>query len=232
MSTESVGPAPKAEHGSLRITKHHHACVFVEDGGTRLLIDPGELGPRPSLDGVDAVLITHRHFDHFDPVFVHQALEHSIPVWAPADVLDDVGGHEKLHEAAPGASFAIGTLTVMVAGEHHAEVHPEVPGPANRAYLIGETVFITGDEHPAPPGPFTALVTPIDAPWLRAVDLIRYVRKVKPRQIIGIHDGLLNGHGRSVARHSAQHLLNEGAAESSVPNDGDTVHAVRASQKQ
>lgn len=73
----------------IHVTKHYHACVIVEDETTRILIDPGQLGPRPSLDCVDAVLITHRHFDHVAPDLVSQALDRSIPVWVPADALDD-----------------------------------------------------------------------------------------------------------------------------------------------
>lgn len=84
-------------------------------------------------------------------------------------------------------------------------------------------MFVTGDEHPVPPGPFTTLVTPIDAPWLRATDLIRYVRALKPYRVLGIHDGLLNQQGLDVAHHIAESLLQEGVTHASVPADGVTV---------
>jgi len=126
---------------SIRVTKIHHACLTIDDGRTRLLLDPGQLGPRPGLDGVDAVLITHRHSDHFDPDLVEEALRRGIPVWAPGDALDELGGldargEDGLHEAVTGTTLRIGTLPVQVAGNRHAEVHPTLPGPANRAYLV------------------------------------------------------------------------------------------------
>ena len=149
------------------MTKIHHACLTIDDGRTRLLLDPGQLGRRPGLDGIDAVLITHRHSDHLDPDLVEEALRRGIPVWAPGDALDELGGlgargEDGLHEAVTGTTLRIGTLPVQVAGNRHAEVHPTLPGPANRAYLIDGRVLVTGDEHPVPPDRLSALVTPVD----------------------------------------------------------------------
>ncbi len=204
----------------MRVWKHHHACVFVEAEQTTLLVDPGRLGPRPGLDDVDAILITHGHYDHFDPELTGRALSLGIPVWAPADVIETIGDRAGLHEAVPGTSFPVGPLDVQVAGNRRAEVHPSIGGPPNRAYFIGGAVFITGDEHPVPPAPVAALVTPIDAPWLRATDLIRYVCSIKPQQVIGIHDGLLNESGLDVARQCAGALVREGAERAFVLADG------------
>ena len=132
----------------IRVTKIHHACLTVDDGSTRLLLDPGRFGPRPDLDGIDAVLITHRHFDHFDPELVEEALGRGVPVWMPGDAFGDLGDSsgavgDNLHEAVAGATLRIGALTVRVSGGRHAEVHPTIPGPENRAYLIDERVLVT-----------------------------------------------------------------------------------------
>ena len=91
------------------VTKHHHACVFVDDETTRILVDPGRLGPPPALDGVGAVLITHAHFEHFDPDLVHDALHQGIDVWAPEDVIAELdltlglAGHMSVDELTPEA---------------------------------------------------------------------------------------------------------------------------------
>ena len=212
----------------IRMTKIHHACLTIDDGSTRILLDPGKFGPRPGLDGVDAVLITHRHVDHLDPDLVAEALRRGVPVWAPGDALGDIGDLDGVgaggpHEAVPGAALRIGSLSVQVAGERHAELHPTLPGPENRAYLIDERVLVTGDEHPVPPSRPTTLVTPADAPWLRATDLIRYVRDVHPELVVGVHDGLLNADGLSVARHVIDSLRDEGATRATMLSDGESI---------
>ncbi|WP_205623083.1 MBL fold metallo-hydrolase [Sciscionella marina] len=52
----------------MRITKFGHACVRVEKNGQAIVIDPGVMTTEPDvLAGVEAVLVTHEHFDHFDP---------------------------------------------------------------------------------------------------------------------------------------------------------------------
>ena len=215
---------------SIRVTKIHHACLTIDDGRTRLLLDPGQLGRRPGLDGIDAVLITHRHSDHLDPDLVEEALRRGIPVWAPGDALDELGGldargEDGLHEAVTGTTLRIGTLPVQVAGNRHAEVPPTLPGPATRAYLIAGGVLVTGDEHPVPPDRLSALVTPVDAPWLRVADLIRYVRALRPKLVVGVHDGLLNADGLAVASHVIESLRSEGAARATILADGEAILA-------
>lgn len=210
----------------LEITKGHHASVLVRSAGTRVLIDPGTLGPSPGPGSVDAILLTHDHFDHADPEVLTEAVEAGVPVWAPPDALDRLGlVGPQVHAARAGDEYEVGDLTVTVVGDRHAEVHPEVPGPMNRAYVLDGRVMVTGDAHPAPPGPVDVVVTPVDAPWLRATDLIRYTRTLRPGLVVGVHDGLLNEDGGEVARSVLASLTREGADAVVLPAIGEAVRA-------
>ncbi len=206
----------------MRITKLHHACVTITDGDSVVLVDPGEFAP-VSVDGVDAVLVTHRHPDHLDPKVIAGALAQGIPVWLPADAAEDFLPNEGVHVAEPGDEFTVGQLPIRVCGDRHAELHPEIAAPLNRGYIVGDGVLITGDEHIDPPTPVRVLITPINAPWLRSVDLIRYVRKVRPALVLGVHDGLLNRTGRGIAASITGWLEREGARKARLLDDGEVL---------
>lgn len=207
----------------LRVTKVHHSCLIVTDGETKILIDPGVLGQAPSLASVAAILVTHAHFDHFSPEIVRDALTRGIPVWAPSDALSDLTPDPNLHAAVAGETLTIGTITVVVGGKLHARLHPDSTPPQNRTYVLNHELFVTGDALAVPPAPFTAVATPINAPWLKLPDLITYIRDLRPDVVIGIHDGLLNADGLSVAHRGAGSLVAEGAGSVLLPEDGETV---------
>src|SRR5277367_2154578 len=67
-------PDPQGRKGVLpmtekvRITHYGHACVLAElPDRTRVLFDPGTYSAGfEDLAGLDAVLVTHEHPDHFD----------------------------------------------------------------------------------------------------------------------------------------------------------------------
>src|SRR5687767_12163927 len=63
---DRVYGAYRPEEASVRLIKYAHACVRVESDAAVLVIDPGVFTERKALDGVDAVLITHEHFDHLN----------------------------------------------------------------------------------------------------------------------------------------------------------------------
>lgn len=213
---------------ALRIVKHHHACVEIVAGSGRILVDPGSFGPAPGLDGVDAVLVTHEHPDHADPDVLAAALARGIPVHGPAsarDVLGDLVDDDATgwHVQAPGDRLTAAGLDVVVGGGPHAAMHPDVAGPENLSYLVAGTVLVTGDRHTPWDLEVPVLVTPVDAPWLRAVDLIRYVRQVAPRTVVGVHDGLLNDTGLSVADRVLASLEREGVTRTVRPAVGEEI---------
>ena len=50
----------------MKITKLGHCCLIVKEGNITILTDPGSYTTdQNTVKGIDIVLITHEHGDHF-----------------------------------------------------------------------------------------------------------------------------------------------------------------------
>lgn len=183
--------------GCMRLTKFGHACVRLEKDSQVLVIDPGAMTPETAaLADADAVLITHEHFDHFDPERLRAAAAenpdltvHTCP--GVARHLDGLG--DRVRVVSEGDVLTIAGFQVRVAGDKHHPHHPDTPPVDNVGFLIDGEVFHPGDALTVLDAP--TLLAPGQAPWLTMPDLIRYLRTMAPRRVYAVHDGLLNEWG-------------------------------------
>lgn len=177
----------------MNLIKYGHASIALERDGRRLVVDPGGLTPEDALAGADAVLITHEHFDHFDPAKLGTAPE----IWTNADVAK-ILDRENVHVVGEGDTFEAAGFEVRAYGQWHASLHRDIPRVRNVGFLVAGTVFHPGDALTVPDVPVPALMLPVHAPWSRIGDLIDWVREVKPQRTVGVHDGALNPVGRAM----------------------------------
>ncbi|MGW5306094.1 MBL fold metallo-hydrolase [Streptomyces griseoluteus] len=168
----------------MKLTKRGHACVRLENDGGVLVIDPGLWSEEDAAAGADAILVTHEHFDHFDEERLRFALEANpaAGLWAPAVVADQVAAAfpHRVHTVGDGDALTLAGFDVQVHGEWHAMIHPDIPQISNVGYLVDGSVFHPGDA-------LTVLS-----------EVIEYVREVRPRRSVDVHDGLLTDRSRPV----------------------------------
>ena len=116
----------------MKINFMGHAGLLVEAGQSRVLVDPilhddllagGFIGfsawrklDRAAMPAPTSLVITHRHFDHFDPISL-KLLDRTLPVFVPRDGglitrLNDLG-FTKLHVLDPWRKVEHDGLTLL-----------------------------------------------------------------------------------------------------------------------
>jgi len=190
----------------MRLTHLGHACLLVETGGQRLLVDPGVFSHGiVDVTGLNVILVTHQHADHVDlqrlPAILEanpQARLYAEP--QAAAVMEEAGiGSE--HTVA-GEELSFGRVLVMPVGEKHALINEALPRIGNLGVVIraeGEpTLFHPGDAYDAAPGQIDILAVPLNAPWTASRDTVAFAQRIAPKVSIPIHDALLNDIGRQL----------------------------------
>ncbi|SDJ57501.1 L-ascorbate metabolism protein UlaG, beta-lactamase superfamily [Streptomyces indicus] len=209
--------------GRMELTKKTHACVRLEKDGRSLVVDPGLFGEADAAVGADAILVTHEHPDHFAEDRLRAALEANpaAEVWTLRSVAEQISAAfpGRVHTVGHGDTFTAAGFDVQVHGELHAVIHPDLPRITNIGFLVDGSVFHPGDALTVPGHPVDTLLLPVMAPWSKVSEVIDYVREVKPRRTIDVHDALLTDLARPVYD---THLTNLSGAEHLrlAPGDG------------
>jgi len=154
---------PVLQAGQVSLTWIGHASFLVQSPGVNLLIDPNwarwlkvikrlrepgiELNALPE---IDAVLVTHAHFDHLDRKTL-RLVARDQPIVVPRNVgrLVQGLGFDRVHELDVWESMQLGSVRVTMTPAHHwgarmlADTHRGFGG-----FLLeieGRTIFHCGD---------------------------------------------------------------------------------------
>jgi L-ascorbate metabolism protein UlaG (beta-lactamase superfamily) len=180
----------------MRFAHFGHSCVLVETGAARLLFDPGTLSSGyTGLRDLTAILITHQHFDHLDeatlPALV-KANPRAALVVDPdtAPVVRKLGLTARV--AGTGDAFELGGAAINVVGGEHATIYGDFPGISNAGYVIDHGAFYhPGDALFVPEQAVDVLGAPVLAPWMKVAEGVDFIRAIKPRVSLPIHEALL-----------------------------------------
>lgn len=191
----------------MRITKFGHSCLFIEaaatagqEGEARILIDPGsyvflDAPIKPEdLPQCNVLLLTHEHPDHTYPEALKVILQKSKPI-----ILTNTGVQKVLREhgiesevLARGEERTLHGVTIRAVACDHGHLADHIPLPEQSGFLIANKLFHPGDcVSPSEDVHAEILAVPVAAPWMKISEGLEFVKKIKPKVAIPIHDAIL-----------------------------------------
>ncbi len=183
----------------MRITKLEHSGLAFEKDGQTLIVDPVEFTKQlPIFQNVVAIIITHKHSDHFQPNVIDKIISSNPEAkifttedTAPSIVNDTI--------VRAGDSYNVGSFKLNFFGRDHAAI---VPGqvPCMNIGVVVDDVFVNpGDSFDLPGMAAKFLFVPTAAPWLKIVESMEYIERAKPEVVIPVHDALLSELGEGIS---------------------------------
>jgi L-ascorbate metabolism protein UlaG (beta-lactamase superfamily) len=182
----------------MRISKYIHSCLLVEEGGEKILFDPGvfsfiEQRVRPeTFKDVSTIILTHQHPDHVDI----NALK-SIVAESGASVITNSEGKAALAKenidvtVVEEGSYQTKNYTIRaLTAQHEKILSPMLP--QNTAYILNDIFLNPGDSFAsllAPLKGIQVLALPVTAPWATEIATAEFAQMIEPQMVIPVHDG-------------------------------------------
>lgn len=183
----------------MRIEKYIHSCLLVEEGGTRILVDPGKFsflegGAKPEqFRDLAAIVFTHEHPDHMDDASLQKIVANNegavvIGNSSIRERLAEKGIDVEVHESG---TRTIGTIALRAIVAAHANLLNATP-PRNVGYVFDDRLLHPGDSFDesldACKG-IEVLALPVMAPWNTELQVAAFATRLAPKAAIPIHDG-------------------------------------------
>ena len=183
----------------MKITKLEHSGLVIEKDGQNLVFDPVEFtGIIPKIENVAAVVITHKHGDHFQPEILARIINNNpgVKVFTTGDTAPLITNAAIVKA---GDSYAVGNFKLDFFGKDHATIVPGQIPCENIGVVVDDILVNPGDSFDLPSIQGKILFTPISAPWLKIVESMDYVEKARPQIVIPVHDALLSELGEQIS---------------------------------
>lgn len=188
---------PETRVQDLRVTMVGHATLLIQIAGLNILTDPvwsyraspvGFAGPArvtspgiafDALPPIDAILITHNHYDHLDiDTLARLHKRHNAPVITPLGndtIIRDAVSDSDIRVADWGDRVELANLSITLTPCHHWSARGAsdrsyalwsaflIDSPAGRVFHVGDTGFDNGNPYRNLPEDIRLAILPIGA---------------------------------------------------------------------
>ncbi len=182
----------------MRVTKYIHSCLLLEEGGEKLLFDPGKfsfiegLVKTEQFRDVNWIVFTHSHPDHLDTDIVREIVELSGAfVIGNREVAEELRAEGLAVIILEDGEQLFGKLHLRAVPAKHQPILSESL-PQNTAFIVNEKLLNGGDSFDASLEKYRGIDTlavPVMAPYLTELQVMDYVKRIQPKHVIPIHDG-------------------------------------------
>ena len=200
-------PDTTDHYGELYVTPIGHASLYIEYKGECIAVDPySEVADFSTLPEATAILLTHDHYDHYDPDAIRAIATPRTTFIAPpivADLLRRDGFTQPVITLSNGEAAEYGGTIRIEAVEAYNLVRERAPGQpfhpkgAGNGYILtldGKRIYIAGDTEDTPEvlalHDIDAAFLPVNQPYTMTVDqAVRVVKAIRPRIFYPYHYG-------------------------------------------
>ncbi len=209
----------------MKITKLEHSGLVLEKDGRKIVFDPVTFTTTlPELRDVAAVILTHRHFDHFQPERIAEiiALNPEVRILVPEDLAGDLA---EATAVRPGDDMEVAGFVLQFYGGKHAEIIPGKVPCMNLGVVVDEKVVNPGDSF----GLLDLdqsnqiLCVPEVAPWCKMAESMELIRLAKPKVVIPVHNAILSEMGSEIYHNLLRSTTEEVGAEFAPLMIGESI---------
>src|SRR5581483_10732002 len=171
----------------MKITKLGHCCLVLEVNGVKVLTDPGSFTTaQDTLTGIDILLITHEHGDHYHvesvkKILVNNPNAHVVANASVTVLIQKEGIPAQGTVVGDGGSVEVKGIKIEGFGKEHAPIYGSMGQCENTGYMVAEKFYIPGDNFHAPNKKVDVLALPVAGPWMKLADAVDFAKKIAPR---------------------------------------------------
>lgn len=188
--------APLAEAAEkITFSPVTHASVVIQAPGKVVYVDPvGDIASYAGQSPQAVVLVTHGHYDHFEPKLLTALRMRGAEVYGPLSVIEKLGFGEAIQN---GETKKAGTITIEAIPAYNTsperkDFHPKGRDNGYIITLEGKRIYISGDTEDTPEAralkkidyAFVCMNLPYTMTVEQAASL---VLAVKPKVVIPYH---------------------------------------------